>query len=140
MRTFAKYLFYFVAGTYLGFVFMRGEVISWFRIQEMFRFQSFHMYGVIMSAVLTGAASIFLLRALGNRDVAGQSLDLTQKNFTKGTVIGSVFFGFGWAFTGACPGPLYTLVGAGQWIILVPLAAAVLGAYTYGVLKPKLPH
>ncbi len=140
MKHLAKYLFYLVAGTYSGFVFMRGEVISWFRIQEMFRFDAFHMYGVIMSAVVTGALSVLVLRRLGGRDFAGELLDLSQKNFTKGTVIGSVFFGLGWAFTGACPGPLYTLVGAGQWIILVPLGAAVLGAFTYGVLKPKLPH
>lgn len=140
MKAIIKNLFYLVAGTYLGIIFIKTEVISWFRIQEMFRFDSFHMYGVIISAVLVGLISIQLIRRLGVTDKEGRPIDLEGKTLNKGTVLGSILFGFGWALTGACPGPLYTLIGGGVPIMAVALLSAMAGAYAYGRLQTRLPH
>ena len=140
MKLVIKNLLYLIAGTYLGVVFIRTEVISWFRIQEMFRFDSFHMFGVIISAVLVAMISIQLIRRLGITDRDGQPINLTPKTFTKGTVIGSLIFGIGWALTGACPGPLYTLVGGGVPVMIVALASALFGAYVYGRFRSRMPH
>ncbi|MCR9141502.1 MAG: YeeE/YedE family protein [bacterium] len=140
MRNLLKHLFYLVAGIYLGVVFIKTEVISWFRIQEMFRFESFHMYGVILSAVIVGAISVQLIRRFALSDRTGAPIDLTGKTLSKGTVIGSLCFGFGWALTGACPGPLYTLIGGGVPIMAVAFLSAMLGAYIYGLLQSRLPH
>ena len=133
-------LFYLLAGTYLGIVFFRTEVISWFRIQEMFRFDSFHMYGVIGGAVAVGAISVWIFRKMQIQDLSGNKIDLNGKSFSRGTVIGSVLFGFGWALTGACPGPLYTLIGGGVPVMIVALVSAMFGAYVYGLLRSRLPH
>ncbi len=140
MRNLLKHVFYLVAGTYLGVVFIKTEVIAWFRIQEMFRFESFHMYGIIFSAIVVGAISVLLIRRLEIRDREGQPIDLSGKTLNKGTVIGSILFGFGWALTGACPGPLYTLIGGGFPIMIVALLSAMAGAYVYGLLQSRLPH
>ena len=128
-------------GVFFGFVLIKAEVISWFRIQEMFRFQAFHMYGVIGSAVAVGALSIALIRRLNIRSVTGEQIAPKAKPFNKvGNIAGGIIFGLGWALTGACPGPLYALVGAGNTVVLVIIASALLGALVYGVLRPKLPH
>ena len=132
-----KYLF---IGAVFGFILVKSEVISWFRIQEMFRFDSFHMYGIIGSAVIVGIISVQIIKRLNIKTINGEEVNLTPKKLTKGTFIGGTIFGLGWAMVGACPGPLYALVGAGYLVILVPLASAILGAFLYGILKNKLPH
>jgi uncharacterized membrane protein YedE/YeeE len=131
---------YLAAGILFGIVLTKSEVISWFRIQEMFRLQSFHMYGVIGSAIAVGAVSVWLIRKYKLKTVYGEAIHLPAKPFNKGLVIGGLCFGFGWALTGACPGPLYALIGAGSWVIIVPLLSALLGTFVYGWLRNKLPH
>lgn len=136
-----KLLKFFIVGVYFGIVLIKGEVISWYRIQEMFHFQSFHMYGIIGSAVVVGALSVALIRAFKLKSIAGEEISLTGKPLNPtANLTGGIIFGFGWALTGACPGPLYALVGAGYWTILVAIASAMLGVITYGYLKPHLPH
>lgn len=131
---------YFIAGVLFGFILIKAEVISWFRIQEMFHFQSFHMYGIIGSAIAVGAISILIIKKFNIKDVDGNPIVITPKELNKGTVIGGLLFGFGWALTGACPGPLYALVGSGHVIVLVILISALAGTFVYGLLKDKLPH
>jgi len=131
---------YLLAGTGFGFVLTKSEAISWFRIQEMFRFQSFHMYGLMASAVLVGIVSIQLIKRFKVRTLAGEPISIEPKPFTWGNVIGGTTFGLGWALTGACPGPLYALVGSGVWVMAVGLLAALAGTWVYGWLRPKLPH
>ncbi len=135
-----KHLAFLVAGTVFGFVLTKAEAVSWFRIQEMFRFQSFHMYGLLMSAVVVAMVSLALIRRFGVRSLGGQPIAIEPKPFTKGTVIGGMTFGLGWAMTGACPGPLYALVGAGVYPMVVALLAAVAGTWAYGALRDRLPH
>lgn len=132
-----KFLF---LGTIFGIILIKGEVISWFRIQEMFRFQSFHMYGTICSAIAVGMLSIFLIKKFKVKTFSGEEIKIEDKQFNKGNIIGGLMFGFGWALTGACPGPLYALVGSGLPIVIVVLLSAVLGTYCYGCLREKLPH
>lgn len=135
-----KNLKYFIIGIVFGIILIKAEVISWFRIQEMFHFQSFHMYGIIGSAIAVGAISILIIKKLNIKDVDGNPIVIVPKELNKGTVIGGLFFGFGWALTGACPGPLYALVGSGHLVILVVLLSAIAGTFVYGLLKDKLPH
>ncbi len=132
---------YFLIGIYFGIVLVKGEVVSWFRIQEMFHLQSAYMYLVIASAVVVGMIFVFAAKAFKLRSLDGQNLDFKGKPFNKvGNTAGGVIFGFGWALAGACPGPMYALLGAGYWAIAVGLVFAFLGALTYGYLKPRLPH
>ena len=131
---------YIVLGILFGIVFVKAEIISWFRIQEMFHFQSFHMYGVIGSAVVIGLISMQLIKRFHIKTLAGEDVRITPKKYNKGTVIGSVFFGFGWAITGACPGPIYAQIGAGFLVSLLTLIGAMGGTFVYGVFKDKLPH
>jgi len=131
---------YLVAGTWFGILLVKSEVISWFRIQEMFRLQSFHMYGIIGSAIVVGMISIFLIKQFGVKTMYGEKVDLSGKKFHKGNVIGSILFGFGWAMTGACPGPLYAQVGAGFLVVIVTIIAALAGTWVYGMVRNRLPH
>ena len=128
----------------LGFIFgvilIKAEVISWFRIQEMFRFQAFQMYGIIGSAVVIGIISVFLIKKYKVKTIKGEEIKIAPKEFSKGNIIGGLIFGLGWAMTGACPGPLYALVGSGLVVIIVVLLSAVFGTWVYGLLKNKLPH
>lgn len=136
-----KLLKFFLIGLYFGIVLIKGEVISWFRIQEMFHFQSFYMYGVLGSAVAVGAISVALIRRFRVKAVDGSAIKLEAKPFNRvGNLVGGIIFGFGWALTGACPGPLYALLGAGYWGILLAIAGALAGTVAYGTLKPRLPH
>jgi hypothetical protein len=136
-----KNLIAFVIGIYFGIVLIKAEVVSWFRIQEMFHFQSIHMYGVIGGAVVVGALSIFLIRVLKLKSISGEQIKLEGKPFNKlGNIAGGLIFGFGWALTGACPGPLYALVGAGYITVLFAIFTALLGVISYGALRPYLPH
>lgn len=133
---------YLVLGIFFGILFTKSEVISWFRIQEMFRFQSFHMYGIIGSAVLVAAASVALIKRLQIKTLKGEPIAIPPKAMGRGYRywIGGLTFGLGWALTGACPGPLFALLGNGMSVIAVTLLSAVAGSWTYGALRPKLPH
>jgi uncharacterized membrane protein YedE/YeeE len=131
---------YLLAGMLFGIVLVKAEVVSWFRIQEMFRMESFHMYGVIGSAVAVGALSVFFIRKFNIRTIYGENIVVHPKPFDKGAVFGGLTFGIGWAMTGACPGPLYALVGAGATVIIVTVLSAILGTYVYGVVRERLPH
>ena len=133
---------YFLIGTLFGVVLLESEVISWFRIQEMFRFESFHMYGIIGSAVIVAAVSLEMIKRLQLRDAADAPLALPPKTLGSGVryIAGGTLFGVGWALTGACPGPLVALVGAGVPVMLVAVASALAGTWTYGYLRPRLPH
>jgi uncharacterized membrane protein YedE/YeeE len=133
---------YFVLGTCFGTLLTKGEVISWFRIQEMFRFQSFYMFGVLGAAVITAALSLALIKRLKLRALTTQLIVIEPKTLGTGTRYwaGGAIFGIGWALTGACPGPLFALVGAGLPVMLVTLASALAGTWVYGWLRPKLPH
>ncbi len=136
-----KYLKFLVTGIVFGIVMTKSEVISWYRIYEMFRFQSFHMYGIIGSAVIIGAIVIIIIKATQMKSFDGTIIKVPFKEFSlPKNIIGGIIFGMGWALTGACPGPMFTLVGNGFTIILVPIAFALLGTYVYGLLKHKLPH
>jgi len=131
---------YFFAGILFGIVLVKAEVISWFRIQEMFRLQSFHMYGVIGSAVVVGIISVWVIKKFNYRTVHGEKIELHRRPFSKGQIYGGLLFGFGWTLTGACPGPLYALIGSGATVIIVTLISAVTGTWVYGYLREKLPH
>ncbi|GIV33199.1 MAG: transporter [Chitinophagales bacterium] len=135
-----KQIGYLLFGFYFGIVLYKTEVISWFRIQEMFRFQSFHMYGIIGLAVIVGAISVQILRRFGLKSLDGEPLNFSRHTFSKGHVIGGLLFGLGWAMVGACPGPLYALVGSGYWIMAVTLLSAIIGVLVYGITKKWLPH
>lgn len=135
-----KNLIFLGLGILFGFILTKAEVVSWFRIQEMFRFQSFHMYGVICSAIAVGMLSLFLIKKLKLKTFSGDDIKLEDKEYSKGNVFGGLIFGLGWALTGACPGPLYALIGSGYLVILVVLLSALMGTFVYGLLKDKLPH
>jgi len=134
------YLKYLIFGILFGIILVKTEVISWFRIQEMFRFHSFHMYGVIGSAIFFGMVSILLIKKFKLKSFNYEDINLTPKTFNMGFIYGGIIFGIGWAMTGACPGPLYALVGSGFSVLFVSLFFAVVGAYVYGLLKKTLPH
>ena len=135
-------LIYLAMGIFFGVVLIKSEVVSWFRIQEMFRFQSFHMYGIIGSAVAVAAVSIQILKRTRAKTIRGEAIRIKDKPMNKGInqIVGGTIFGLGWGLLGACPGPIYALLGAGITPILVGLFAALTGAFAYGQLKPRLPH
>ena len=131
---------YMVVGMLFGVVFVKSEVISWFRIQEMFRLQSFHMYGIIGSAVIVGMISVWLIKKLNIKTIYRETIDFHPKKFNKGQIYGGLLFGFGWALTGACPGPLFAQIGTGASVIAVTLLSAIGGTWVYGLMKDQLPH
>ena len=133
---------YFLLGAFFGAVLVEAEAVSWFRMQEMFRFEAFHMYGIMGSAVLTAFASLQIIRRARLRAWDGTGIDLPPKVVGGGVryVAGGVIFGVGWALTGACPGPLVALVGAGVPVMVVAILSALAGTWTYGRLRPRLPH
>lgn len=132
-----KYLFF---GLLFGIVLIKSEVVSWYRIQEMFRLQSFHMFGVIGSAVVVGAISVFIIKKFKIKTINGEEILLPNKTFNKGQIYGGLMFGFGWAMTGACPGPLFAQLGYGAVAISVTILMAIAGTWVYGKLREKLPH
>ena len=131
---------YLVTGVLFGIIFVKAEVVSWFRIQEMFRFQSFHMYGIIGSAVMVGIISVALIKRFNIRTIYGEPIVLASKKFNKGQIYGGLIFGLGWAVTGACPGPLFAQIGTGATVIAVTLLSAIAGTWVYGYFREKLPH
>ena len=137
-----KNLRFIFSGIIFGIVLTRSEALSWFRIQEMFRFQSFHMYGIIGLAVATGALSIQIIKKYQLKDIDGTRISINNQKPTNiiQYLAGGFIFGLGWALTGACPGPLYALIGNGIWVMSVPLSMAILGAFFYGFLRDRLPH
>jgi uncharacterized protein len=131
---------YLVIGLLFGIVFVKAEIVSWFRIQEMFRFGSFHMYGVIGSAIAVGMTSIWLIKKFDIRTISGEKVVTPSKVFSKGQIYGGLLFGIGWAITGACPGPLFAQIGAGYPAVAITLLSAIGGTWVYGWLRPRLPH
>jgi uncharacterized membrane protein YedE/YeeE len=131
---------YLAVGMLLGIVFIKAELLSWFRIQEMFRLESFHIYGVIGTAVAVGMTCVWLLKKLNIKTIYGEEITIHPKEFNKGQVIGGLLFGLGWAMTGACPGPIFAQIGAGFWSSIVVLLSAITGTWVYGYLRDKLPH
>ena len=127
-------------GILFGVAFTKAEVISWFRIQEMFRLQSFHMYGVIGTAIAVGIISVWQIKRHKVKTMYGEKIEFHPKKFNKGQIIGGLIFGFGWAMTGACPGPLFAQIGACFWVIAVVLLSAIAGTWVYGYFREKLPH
>ena len=141
-NTFGRLLPYLLVGIYFGIIFTKSEVISWYRIQEMFRFQAFHMYGIIGSAIAVAAISVQIIKRKKIRAFDGSEISIPPKVMGSGTRywLGGTFFGLGWALTGACPGPMFALVGNGFLVMIVAILSAIAGTYAYGVLRPKLPH
>lgn len=131
---------YLIVGLAFGIVFVKSEIISWFRIQEMFHLQSFHMYGVIGSAVITGIISVWLIKKFNVKTIYGEAIEFHSKTFNKGQVYGGLLFGLGWAITGACPGPLFAQIGTGATVVAVTLLSAIAGTWVYGYFRDKLPH
>lgn len=139
-------LAYLLLGVYLGVLFVQSEVVSWFRIQEMFRFQSFHMYGIIGTAVGVALVSIQIIKRLGIRTLHGEHILLEPKVWGRSGVpgvrywAGGTLFGMGWALVGACPGPMFALVGTGMTSMVITIVAAMLGTWTYALVQHRLPH
>ena len=131
---------YLIVGILFGIIFVKSEVVSWFRIQEMFRFQSFHMYGIIGSAIVVGIISVYLIKKFKIKTIYGEQIVFHPKAFNKGQIFGGLLFGLGWAITGACPGPLFAQIGTGSVVTLVTLLSAIAGTWIYGLLRDKLPH
>ncbi len=136
-----KLLKYLFVGMVFGIILVKSEAVSWYRIYEMFKFQSFHMYGIIGSAVFLGVIGVALIKKGGLKSIEGKKITLIpkEKGFTRYLVGGSIF-GLGWALAGACPGPMYILVGAGVFSMLIVIFGALLGTFVYGIIKDKLPH
>lgn len=130
-----------VVGIIFGIIMVKSEAVSWFRIQEMFRFQAFHMYGIICTAIAVGVVLLQVVTRFKLKDLDGHEIVVPQRpKMYKAAMFGGVIFGIGWAFTGACPGPLFVNLGAGYSVMIVPILAAVLGAFIHGLLKKRLPH
>lgn len=138
----SEYFKYLLIGTAFGFVLVKSEVVSWFRIQEMFRFDSIHMYGIIGLAVIVGIISVQIIKRKNMKDAQGNPITIPPKDPSqvKRYIIGGSMFGLGWALLGACPGPMFALLGTGLTIMVIPILAAIAGTFTYGVLREKLPH
>jgi uncharacterized membrane protein YedE/YeeE len=136
-----RVLLYFLIGILFGITMMKSEAASWFRIYEMFQFKSFHMYGIIGAAVCLGVLITQLIKRYKLRSFFGEEIHIAPKpKLVSAPLIGGAIFGLGWALTGACPGPIYVLIGAGYLPLLVVMVFAVLGTYCYGWIKPRLPH
>lgn len=133
---------YLLLGIIFGIILSKSEVISWFRIQEMFRFQAVHMYGIIGAAVVVAATSVALIKSFNIRTVGGHDISIPPKSMKEihRYWIGGTIFGLGWALAGACPGPLFALIGNGITVMVVAVASALAGTWAYGALRPRLPH
>lgn len=139
-ENFTGNLKYLIVGVFFGIVFVKAEIVSWFRIQEMFRLDSFHMYGVIGSAVAVGLVSLQIIKRFNIKTINGEEVSIPPKQFNKGQIYGGFLFGLGWAITGACPGPLFAQIGSGFLVVIITLLSAIAGTWTYGLLRSRLPH
>ena len=136
-----KVLKYLFIGIFFGIILVKSEAVSWYRIYEMFRFQSFHMYGIIGTAVAAGLLFVQISKRRHLKSIEGVEIIVPKKeDGLVRYIVGGIIFGLGWALIGACPGPLYVLLGSGVWSMIIVIAAAILGTFIYGVLKDKLPH
>jgi uncharacterized membrane protein YedE/YeeE len=135
-----KNIKFLIVGLLFGVILVKSQVVSWFRIQEMFRLQAFHMYGVIGSAIVVGMTSVWLIKRFRLKTVNQETILIPEKKFQWGNVYGGLIFGLGWAITGACPGPLFAQIGSGFLVIIVTLLSAISGTWVYGLLREKLPH
>lgn len=136
-----KTLKFLIVGIIFGIVLVKSEAVSWYRIYEMFKFESFHMYGIIGTAIGTGVILLLIAKQFKLNNLEGHQMAVPKK--AKGLyryILGGIIFGLGWALSGACPGPMYILVGTGAFSVLIVIAAALLGTYVYGIIKDKLPH
>lgn len=129
-----------LVGMYLGILFTKSEVALWDRVHKMFMFQEAHMYLIIGVAIVVAMVSMVVIKRLGIKTIEGRPITYKPKPFHTGVIIGGMMFGAGWAITGACPGPIYAQIGAGEWLAVLTLAGAILGMFSYAALKPKLPH
>jgi uncharacterized membrane protein YedE/YeeE len=127
-------------GVLFGILLTKSEVVSWFRIQKMFRFQEAHMFLIIGSAVVVGAISLLIIKRFHMKTLSGEEIRIREKPYNKGVVVGGIIFGMGWAITGACPGPIYAQIGSGAYMALVTFISALTGAYLYAFFQPRLPH
>lgn len=136
-----KFIKYLLIGILFGIIMTKSEAISWYRIQEMFRFQSFHMYGIIGTALAVGVIGTQLIKRYGMKSVEGEQIRFNPKTMSiPRYLLGGIIFGLGWALSGACPGPMYTLIGNGVTVFIIVITSAVLGTFVYGVLRDRLPH
>jgi len=133
-------LLFLLIGTLFGITLIKADAVSWFRMQEMFRFQGFQMFGIFMTAIPTAALSVFLLKKCKVKTLDNEPIHIQKKKFNYGYVYGSILFGIGWGLTGACPGPIYVQIGSGLTIAIITLISALAGTWVYSYLKPKLPH
>lgn len=140
MQTITKQITVLCLGIAFGIILTKSEVITWARIDSMFRFEEAYMYLVISSAVIVGAISVWLIKQFKLTTIYGEAVTIKEKPFQKGIVLGGILFGLGWAITGACPGPIYSQIGTGEWLALLTFAGAMAGAYLYAYLRPLLPH
>jgi uncharacterized membrane protein YedE/YeeE len=135
-----KNLKYLLLGSLFGIILCKVQAVSWWRMQEMFRFDGFYMYGLFVTAIPTGILSVWLIKKFNIKTVSGEPIIIPRKKFNWGYVIGGLLFGIGWAFSGACPGPLLALIGAGKFVVIVVFISALLGTLVYSWLRPRLPH
>lgn len=131
---------YLAVGILFGIVFVKAEIVSWYRIQEMFRLQSFHMYGIIGSAIIVGAVSVWIIKKFNIKTIHGEPIEFHPKKFNKGNIFGGLLFGVGWALTGACPGALFAQIGAGVVVVIATFLSALAGTWIYGYFRERLPH
>ena len=136
-----KFIKYLIIGILFGIIMTKSEAISWYRIQEMFRFDSFHMYGIIGSALVVGIIVVQLIKRSQMKTTQGDAIIFKDKDFSIARyLLGGILFGLGWALSGACPGPMYTLVGNGFTVFIIVILSALLGTYVYGLMRNRLPH
>jgi uncharacterized membrane protein YedE/YeeE len=131
---------YFIIGFIFGLALIKGEAISWYRMQEMFHFQGIQIFGIFLTAIPTAIVGMWLIKKFKLKSVQGATIQPKKKLFDKGTIYGSALFGIGWGLTGACPGPIYIQIGSGYFISVILLLSALLGTYTYAFFKERLPH
>jgi len=131
---------YVILGIIFGITLFKSEAVSWYRIYEMFLFKSFQMYGIIGSAVAIGVVAVYLIKRSKCKSVSGEPIEVAPKKLSKGNIIGGVIFGLGWGLVGACPGPIYVLIGAGYSFVIIVFVSALVGTWVYSALRDKLPN
>ena len=131
---------YVLVGILFGVLLYKSEAVSWYRIQEMFMFKSFHMYGIIGSAVFVGAASLYVLKKIKAKSLEGELIQVADKKMSSANILGGIIYGLGWGLIGTCPGPIYILIGSGYTFMFIVLVSALVGTWVYSSMREKLPH